>query len=101
MDAEASDERSQRIAAALAEGGAEEREVAYAAVEAAVRGAPASHGRGKEQALALAAACVEPLVVSREKQIRGSGGSLEPPWPLPMHLLPVYMEFSECLPPSY
>ena len=40
MDAEAPDERAQRIAAALAEGGAEEREAAYAAVEAAVRGAP-------------------------------------------------------------
>jgi DNA repair exonuclease SbcCD ATPase subunit len=35
-------------------------------------------------------------VANREKQIRGSGGSLEPPGPLPMHL--VYMKYSECLP---
>jgi hypothetical protein len=33
-----------------------------------------------------------------EKQIRGLGGSLEPPGLLPMHLHTVYMEYSECLP---
>jgi DEAD/DEAH box helicase domain-containing protein len=33
----------------------------------------------------------------REKQIRGSEGSLEPPGPLPTHLHTVYMEYSECL----
>ena len=37
---------------------------------------------------------VEPV----EQQIRGLGGSLEPPGPLPMHLHTVYMEYSECLP---
>ena len=37
-------------------------------------------------------------VLAGEKQIRGSGGSLEPPGPLPMHLHTVYMEYSECLP---
>ena len=34
----------------------------------------------------------------REQQIGGSGGSLEPPGPLPTHLHNVYMEYSECLP---
>jgi hypothetical protein len=33
-----------------------------------------------------------------EKQIEGSVGSLEPPGPLLMHLLIVYMEYSECPP---
>ena len=37
-------------------------------------------------------------VETREKQIWGSGGSLEPPGPLPMHLHTVYMACSECLP---
>jgi hypothetical protein len=32
------------------------------------------------------------------KQMRGPGGSLEPPGPLPTHLHTVYMEYSECLP---
>jgi hypothetical protein len=36
-------------------------------------------------------------VPTGEKQIRGSGGSLEPPGPLPMHLHTAYMEYSECL----
>jgi hypothetical protein len=34
----------------------------------------------------------------REKEIGGSGGSLEPPGPLPTHLHTVYMAYSECLP---
>ena len=34
----------------------------------------------------------------REKEIGGSGGSLEPPGPLPTHLHTVYMEYSECVP---
>jgi hypothetical protein len=29
---------------------------------------------------------------------RGSGGSLEPPGPLPTHLHTVYVAYSECLP---
>ena len=33
-----------------------------------------------------------------EKQIRGSGGSLEPPGPLPTHLRAVCTGYSECLP---
>ena len=37
-------------------------------------------------------------VETREKQIWGSGGSLEPPGPLPMHLHTVYMACSECVP---
>jgi hypothetical protein len=32
------------------------------------------------------------------KQIRGSGGSLEPPGPLPMRLHTVSMDYSDCLP---
>ena len=48
-----------RIAAALAEGGGEEREAAYATLEGAVRGSD-----GREQAVALAVACVKPLIVS-------------------------------------
>ena len=47
------------IAAALAEGEAEEREAAYATMLSAVRGSG-----GKEQAVALAAACAKPLIVS-------------------------------------
>jgi hypothetical protein len=39
-----------------------------------------------------------PGVPTGEKQIRGSGGSLEPPGPLPVHLHTVCMEYSECLP---
>jgi hypothetical protein len=35
---------------------------------------------------------------AREKQIGGSGGSLEPRGPLPMHLHTVHMAYSECLP---
>jgi hypothetical protein len=35
--------------------------------------------------------------LGREEQIRDSGGPLEPPGPLPMHLRTVYMECSECL----
>jgi creatine kinase len=35
---------------------------------------------------------------SGEKQIRDSGGSLDPPGPLPMHLHTAYMEYFECLP---
>lgn len=50
-----------RIVAALAGGGASEREVAYATLEGVVRGAPPS-GSGKEQAVALAVACARPLV---------------------------------------
>ena len=38
------------------------------------------------------------LVAIGEKQIRGSGGSPEPPAPFPMHLHTVYMEYSERLP---
>jgi hypothetical protein len=48
-----------RLAAAFAAGGAEEREAAYRALEEAARGSGE-----REQAVALAAACVEPLGVS-------------------------------------
>jgi hypothetical protein len=34
----------------------------------------------------------------REKEIRGSGGSLDPPGPLLTHLHTVYIAYSECLP---
>ena len=51
------------IAAALADGTAEEREHALAAIESVVRGAPPS-GSGREQAVALAVASVKPLIVS-------------------------------------
>jgi hypothetical protein len=34
----------------------------------------------------------------REKEIGGSGGSLEPPGPILTHLHTVYMSYSECLP---
>ena len=37
-------------------------------------------------------------VLTRERHMRGSGGSLEPPGPLPMHLHTVHTEDSECLP---
>jgi hypothetical protein len=37
-------------------------------------------------------------VLDGEKQIRGSGGSLDPPGPLPTYLHTVYMAYSECLP---
>jgi hypothetical protein len=37
-------------------------------------------------------------VENGEKEIGGSGGSLEPPGPLPTHLHTVYMAYSECLP---
>jgi hypothetical protein len=37
-------------------------------------------------------------VLTREKEIGGSGGSLEPPGPLLAHLHTVYMIYSECLP---
>ena len=37
-------------------------------------------------------------VGDREKHMRGSGGSLEPPGPLPMHLHTACVELSECLP---
>ena len=54
------------IAAALADGTAAERECAYAAIESAVRGASAERGASveKDEAVALAVACVKPLVVS-------------------------------------
>ena len=48
--------------------------------------------------LATALPCRRAAVVSREKEIGGSGGSLEPPGTLPMHLHTVYMAYSECLP---
>ena len=57
MDASA----QEALAVALAEGGAEERERAYATIEAAVGGL---HGSGKGYAAALAEACARPLVVS-------------------------------------
>ena len=57
-----SDEAS-RIAAAFAEGTAEEREAAYAALETAARTSPSS-GSARAQAVALAAAGVKPLIVS-------------------------------------
>jgi hypothetical protein len=59
----AMDAPSQTIASALAEGGPEEREAAYAAIEDTVRAAPPSGG-GREQAIALAVACVKPLIMS-------------------------------------
>ena len=37
-------------------------------------------------------------VADREKHTRGSGGSLEPHGPLPMHLHTAYKEYFECLP---
>ena len=37
-------------------------------------------------------------VAIREKQIGGSGGSLEPPGPLLTHLHTVYIAYYECLP---
>jgi hypothetical protein len=40
----------------------------------------------------------EVLLASREKEIGGSGGSLEPPGSLLTHLHAVYMVYSECLP---
>ena len=40
----------------------------------------------------------EPAVRDGEKQMRGSGGSLEPPGPLPTHLHTVHMEYSGRLP---
>jgi len=58
-----SSEESQRIASALAQGGAEEREAAYASIEAAVRAAPPS-GAAREQTVAFAVACVKPLVTA-------------------------------------
>ena len=41
---------------------------------------------------------VAAAVATREKEIRGSGGSLEPPGPLRTHLHAVCMACSECLP---
>jgi hypothetical protein len=53
------------IAAALAEGSSEERETAYTSIEATMRATASSNGNdgsgGREQALALAVACVKPL----------------------------------------
>ena len=56
-----------RLAATFAEGTAEEREAAYAAIEAAVRAAPSDASKGgggykRSQAVALAVACVRPLI---------------------------------------
>ena len=42
--------------------------------------------------------CKSQLVLAREKQIGGPGGSLEPPGPLLTHLHTIYMAYSECLP---
>ena len=55
-----------QIAAVLADGTAEERECAYAAIESVVRGAAVERGASvkKDEAVALAVACVRPLVVS-------------------------------------
>ena len=50
------------IAEALASGGAEQREAAYASVEGAVRAAPS--GAARRQTAAFAVACVKPLIVS-------------------------------------
>jgi hypothetical protein len=50
---------------------------------------------------AFAPAPLAPLMGAnaREKQIRGSGGSLERPGPFLMRLHTVCMEYSECFPP--
>jgi hypothetical protein len=40
-------------------------------------------------------------VGAREKQIRGSGGSFEPPEHLPTHLRTVYMAFRPLEPPGW
>jgi hypothetical protein len=50
------------IAEALASGGTEEREAAYASIEDAVRAAPA--GDSRKQTAALAVECVRPLIAS-------------------------------------
>ena len=42
-------------------------------------------------------ATLQPTALAGEEQIRGSGGSLEPPGPLPTHLHTVHMAYSECL----
>jgi hypothetical protein len=39
-----------------------------------------------------------PAVLHREKEIRSSGGSTEPPGPLPDRLLEAHIEYSECRP---
>jgi hypothetical protein len=61
--AEAPPSEATRIAAALAAGGAVEREAAYASIEGAVRAAPAAGGAWA-QAVAFAVACTRPLIVS-------------------------------------
>jgi hypothetical protein len=53
-------------------------------------------GEGEEGRRAVAAAASDAR--SREKRIRGSGGSLEPPGPLLTHLHTVYVAYSEGLP---
>jgi hypothetical protein len=52
------------IVAALVEGSAEERQAAYGTLETAVRGALTTSGSRKDDAVALAVACVKPLVES-------------------------------------
>ena len=83
----------------------------------AVAGAPApaaaAAGGGESQAASPASAApstgaatggvaagmeLPPPVLTREKHIGGSGGSLEPPGSLLAHLHTVYMVYSECLP---
>ena len=68
----AAEEEAARVAAVLADGGAEEREAVYAALERAMRAADAANSGGrqaeqaarKEQAVALAVAHVKPLIES-------------------------------------
>jgi hypothetical protein len=59
----------------------------------AAEGAPRDSGDDSDESAGEAAG-----VRTREKQIRGPGGSLDPPEPLPTHPHTVYMEHSERLP---
>ena len=63
----AAEDEAARITVVLADGSTEEREAAYASLESTVRAAE-SGGREteaeREQAVALAVACVKPLVTS-------------------------------------
>ena len=52
---------------------------------------------GRMQAVRTGGTALPSMVLIGEKQIRGSGGSLDPPVPFPMHLhTAVYMVYSEC-----
>jgi hypothetical protein len=54
------------------------------------------HSRNGKQA--MLAGAFDERVAAAGKRYGGSGGALDPPGPLPVHLRSAYIEYSECLP---